>query len=92
LERALDFSVQLEMTATGLKLCGYTGLSSTTRAANFRRTSPSRIITNAFPRESVSLFTEPKDISSRLLEFYDNIFATLAAELRRVAVHRPARH
>ena len=26
LERVLDFSVQLEMSAAGLKLCGYTGL------------------------------------------------------------------
>ena len=26
LERAMDFSAQLEMSATGLKLCGYTGL------------------------------------------------------------------
>jgi len=83
LERTLDFSVQLEMTATGLKLCGYTGLLNDARGqfqANFAESHHHKRI----PTRIVSLFTEPKDISSRLLEFYENIFATLAAELRRV--------
>ena len=83
LERALDFSVQLAMTATGLKLCGYTGLLNDARGqfqANFAESHHHKRI----PTRIVSLFTEPKDISSRLLEFYDQIFAVLAAELRRL--------
>ena len=83
LERVLDFSVQLEMTATSLKLCGYTGLLNDARGqfmANFAEPHHHKRI----PARVVSLFREPKDISSRLLEFYGGVFAALEAELRRV--------
>lgn len=82
LERVLDFSVQLEMGANGLKLCGYTGLLNDARGqfqANFAESHHHKRI----PARIVSLFVEPKDISSRLLEFYDEVFTALAAELRR---------
>jgi uncharacterized ferritin-like protein (DUF455 family) len=83
LERELDFSVQLEMGANGLKLCGYTGLLNDARGqfqANFAESHHHKRI----PIKVVSCFKEPKDISSRLLEFYDEIFVALEAELRRV--------
>lgn len=83
LERAMDFSVQLEMSERGLKLCGYTGLLNDTRGqfqANFAESHHHKRI----PAKVISLFREPKDISSRLLEFYDGIFTALEAELRRV--------
>jgi uncharacterized ferritin-like protein (DUF455 family) len=83
LERLMDFSVQLEMTPNGLKLCGYTGLLTDARgqfAANFAEPHHHQRI----PAQVVSLFTGPKDISSRLLEFYDGVFAALENELRRV--------
>ncbi|MEI8291976.1 MAG: hypothetical protein WCH99_21100, partial [Verrucomicrobiota bacterium] len=88
LERVLDFSAQLEMTATGLKLCGYTGLLNDTRGqfiANFAEPHHHKRI----PARVVSLFREPKDISSRLLELYGGIFAALEAELRRADFSGP---
>ena len=88
LERVLDFSVQLEMTATGLKLCGYTDLLNDARGqfiANFAEPHHHKRI----PARVISLFREPKDVSSRLLEIYDGIFAALEAELRRVDFSGP---
>jgi len=82
LEREMDFSVQLEMGASGLKLCGYTGLLNDARGqfvANFAESHHHKRI----PMKIVSLFREPADISNRLLEFYGEIFAGLEAELRR---------
>jgi uncharacterized ferritin-like protein (DUF455 family) len=83
LERVLDFSVQLEMSAGGLKLCGYTGLLNDARGqfqANFAEPHHHKRI----PARVVMLFREPKDISTRLLEFFGDIFAALEVELRRV--------
>ena len=82
LERGLDFSVQLEMTARGLKLCGYTGLLNDARGqfvANFAESHHHKRI----PAKIVSLFREPADISQRLLDFYGETFAALEVELRR---------
>jgi len=83
LERLADFSVQLEMGVNGLKLCGYTGLLNDARGqfvANFAEPHHHKRI----PAKIISLFREPKDISTRLLEFYGEIFAVLETELRRV--------
>ncbi len=83
LERVLDFSVQLEMSERGLKLCGYTGLINDARGqfqANFAESHHHKRI----PIKVVSLFREPVDISARLLEFYDGIFAALEDELRKL--------
>ena len=83
LERVLDFSGQLEMSASGLKLCGYTGLLNDARGqfqANFAEPHHHKRI----PARVVGLFREPKDISTRLLEFYSEIFTALEVELRRV--------
>jgi len=82
LERLRDFSAQLEMTERGLKLCGFTGLRTDARGqfvANFAEPHFHRRI----PAAIVALFREPKDVSTRLLEFYDATFAALKAELRR---------
>ncbi len=83
LEREIDFSIQLEMTVQGLKLCGYTGLLNDARGqfqANFAEPHHHKRI----PARVISLFREPKDISTRLLDFYGDIFAALEAELRRL--------
>ncbi len=83
LEREMDFSIQLEMTAHGLKLCGYTGLFNDARGqfqANFAEPHHHQRI----PAKIISRFREPANISHRLLEFYGGIFAALEAELRRV--------
>ena len=83
LERDLDFSVQLEMTANGLKLYGYTGLQCDARGqfvANFAESHHHKRI----PAKIISRFTEPKDISNQLLEFYGEVFAALEIELRKI--------
>ena len=82
LERVLDFSIQLEMSADGLKLCGYTGLLNDAKGqfqGNFAESHHHKRI----PTKVVTLFREP-DISNRLLELYAGIFTALEAELRRV--------
>ena len=73
LERELDFSAQLEM---GPQLNDARGQFQ----ANFAEPHHHQQI----PAKVVALFREPKDISSRLLEFYGEIFAALEDELRRV--------
>jgi uncharacterized ferritin-like protein (DUF455 family) len=83
LERELDFSVQLEMTSDGLKLCGYTGLLTDSRGqfqANWAESHHHKRI----PASVVALFPEPPDISNRLLGLYAEIFKVLEVELRRV--------
>ena len=83
LERLLDFSVQLEMTAGKLKLCGFTGLQCDARGqfiANFAEAHHHKRI----PAKVISQFNAAADISGRLLEFYGEIFAALETELRRV--------
>ena len=88
LERAGDFSVQLEMTVNGLKLHGYTGLLNDARGqfqANFAEPHHHKRI----PSRIVSLFREPADISNRLLNFYGEIFAQLGPELCRAGFTGP---
>ena len=83
LERVQDFSVQLEMTPTGLKLCGYTGLINDARGqfvANFAEPHHHKRI----PARVATCFREAADVSGRLLEFYGGVFAALETELHRV--------
>jgi uncharacterized ferritin-like protein (DUF455 family) len=83
LDRLLDFSVQLEMGACGLKLCGYTGLINDARGqfqANFAEPHHHKRI----PARVISLFAGPPDISQRLLDFYGDLFSALEKELRAV--------
>ena len=83
LERVQDFSAQLEMTAQGLKLCGFTGLLNDARGqfiANYAESHHHKRI----PVTVISHFRGPADISNRLLALYGEIFSALEAELRRV--------
>ncbi len=89
LERAQDFSVQLEMGAGGLKLCGFTGLVNDARGqfvANYAESHHHKRI----PARVLACFREPADTSGRLLALYDGIFARLEAALRAVAFTGPA--
>jgi len=88
LERLQDFSVQLEMSERGLKLCGFTGLHCDARGqfiANFAEPHHHKRI----PAKVISQFQAAADISGLLLEFYAEIFAALETELRRVAFTGP---
>ena len=88
LERAVDFSVQLEMTSTGLKLCGYTGLLNDGRgqfhgnwAAPHHERRP--------PAQVTALFPSLPDIASRVQRLYTDVFALLEKKLRAVAYLGP---
>ena len=82
LERVLDFSVQLEMSDEGIKLCGYTGLLNDARGqfqANVALPGHQKKI----PANLIALFDEPPDIAQRLHALYAEIFNLLEEELRR---------
>jgi uncharacterized ferritin-like protein (DUF455 family) len=82
LERELDFSVQLEMSDEGLKLCGYTGLINDARGqfqANVALPGHQKKI----PLNLIALLPEPPDIAQRLHALYADIFSLLEEELRR---------
>jgi uncharacterized ferritin-like protein (DUF455 family) len=88
LQRLQDFSVQLEMTGEGLKLCGFTGLLNDARGqfvANFAEPRHHKRI----PAAVVAQFQRAADVSGVLLEFYDGVFAQLERELRAVSFVGP---
>jgi len=81
LERVQDFSVQLEMTTDGLKLCGFTGLVTDPRGqfvANFAESH----FHKRLPAKVISCFRAAADISGQLLKFYGEVFEQLEAALR----------
>ncbi len=83
LEREVDFSVQLEMGARELKVCGYTGLLNDAKGqfqANWAETNFAKRV----PAGVSALFEAVPDISGRLHRFYSEIISTLEAELRAV--------
>ncbi|MCW5553990.1 MAG: DUF455 family protein [Verrucomicrobiae bacterium] len=82
LERELDFSVQLEMTPAGLKLCGYTGLLNDAKGQFVGNWAEPHYRTR-IPAKVVARFHAPPDISRRLLQLYADIFVVLETELRR---------
>ena len=88
LERELDFSVQLEMSEDGLKLCGYTGLINDAKGqfqANVALPGHQKKI----PANLIALFHEPPDIAQRLHALYAEIFSLLEEELRRAKFFGP---
>ncbi|MBI4663096.1 MAG: DUF455 family protein [Verrucomicrobia bacterium] len=87
LERELDFSIQLEMTRGGLRLCGYTGLINDRKgqfqanwaAPNYDRRPPSQVadLLRGGPGSAVI------DGSSQLQRLYAEVFRLLEEALRR---------
>jgi len=88
LERALDFSVQLEMTDDGLKLCGYTGLINDAKG-QFRANTAAPGHQKKIPADLIALFPEPPDIAQRLHALYAEVFALLEEALRRASYLGP---
>jgi hypothetical protein len=89
LERVADFSVQVEMTAGGLELCGFTGLVNDARGqfeANYAEPHYPRRL----PARVVGGFPGPADIAGRLLGLYEEILARLETEFRAVDFRGPA--
>jgi hypothetical protein len=83
LERAVDFSVQLEMGPHGLKLCGYTGLINDAKGqfqANWAESHHHKRI----PARVLALFRAPADLANRFQRLYAEVFARLEARLGEV--------
>ena len=81
LERAMDFSAQLEMSAAGLKLCGYTGLINDAKGqfqANWAEPKHER----AFPSAVLSALGVTPRAGNEIQIFFTNLFAALEKELR----------
>ena len=81
LERALDFSVQLEMTPGGLKLCGFTGLIND-RKGQFLANWAAPNYARRLPASVAALFPGPADLAARLHRLYADIISRLEQELR----------
>jgi uncharacterized ferritin-like protein (DUF455 family) len=81
LERELDFSMQLEMSDDGLKLCGYTGLINDAKG-QFRANVATPGFQKKIPANLIELFSEPPDIAQQLHALYEDIFALLEEKLR----------
>ena len=81
LEREMDFSVQLEMTSRGLKLCGYTTLIND-RRGQFQANGAAPNHGQRLPGAVAAFFREPRDISARLHAAYAEIFTLIEAGLR----------
>ena len=88
LERVQDFSVQLEMTPDGLKLCGYTGLLNDAKG-QFKGNWAEAHHHKRIPAHVVAQFGEPADVSGRLLNFYADVLLLLEGELRRAGFAGP---
>ena len=88
LERMRDFSVQLEMTSDGLRLCGFTGLINDARG-QFQGNSAAPKFERRIPQDVIWLFPEPPDIATRLHRLYADIFTLLEAELQRTGFLGP---
>jgi uncharacterized ferritin-like protein (DUF455 family) len=88
LEREMDFSAQLEMTADGLKLCGYTGLFND-RKGQFQANSAAPNHARQIPAAVTSLMSAPADFVARLHGLYARLFAALEIELRAAGFSGP---
>lgn len=88
LDRVLDFSVQLEMNARGLKLSGFTGLINDARGqfiANFAEPH----FHQRLPVRVIAKFRAAADVSGYLLAMYEEIFSRLESELRAAGFSGP---
>lgn len=88
LERVRDFSVQLEMTASGLKVCGHTGLINDARG-QFRANWAAPNFARRLPAAVVAEFAAPPGISAHLQHCFDELRSRLESELRAVGFLGP---
>ena len=88
LERVVDFSVQLEMEAGGLKLIGYTGLR-TDKRGQFMANWAEPEFARRLPGEVLAAFRDDPAASRRLPRFYLELLPLLESELRQVGYQGP---
>jgi uncharacterized ferritin-like protein (DUF455 family) len=89
LERVVDFSAQLEMTADGLRLCGYTGLHNDAKG-QFQANTAAPGYQKKIPARVLACFPEPADIASQGHRLFAEIFSALENEFRRADYLGPA--
>jgi uncharacterized ferritin-like protein (DUF455 family) len=82
LQRQVDFSVQLEMKLSGLKLVGYTGLLNDSKG-QFRGNWTWPGFTRRICLDLQRLFPRIPDISRKVLSLYSEIVLVLEEELRK---------
>lgn len=83
LERELDFSVQLEMTGDGLKLCGYTGLLNDAKGQFLGNWAEPKF-ERKLPAAATSLLGFRPAPGNRAQILFARLIAALEAELRAV--------
>jgi uncharacterized ferritin-like protein (DUF455 family) len=81
LERLADFSVQLEMTASGLELIGYAGLLNDVRG-QFQANYAAPDFSRRLPAAVTDCFRGHAEALRRLPRLYPELLPRLAAELR----------
>lgn len=83
LDRIVDFSVQLEMTSSGLRLCGFTGLATSSNGqfhANWAESHHHKRI----PSVVIAPFSDVPAISRHLITCYEQLRLALEGELRHL--------
>lgn len=88
LERVVDFSMQVEMTARGLELVGFTGLE-TDLAGRFRANRAGPRPANRPPAGVLACFPRVPDIGRRLEACFARVRSELGTELQRVGYRGP---
>jgi hypothetical protein len=81
LERLVDFSAQLEMEPTGLRLLGYTGLVTDARGQFLANTAAPNFA-RALPPAVLDCFREQRGAAGELREVFDALFRGLESELK----------
>ena len=88
LERLVDFSVQLEMEDSGLRLIGYTGLTNDIKG-QFQANRAAPDAARRLPSAVTDLFRGDHDAAARMPRFYPAILPLLEVELRKVGHRGP---
>jgi uncharacterized ferritin-like protein (DUF455 family) len=88
LDRVLDFSAQLEMTAAGLKLCGYTGLLNDARG-QFQGNWAEPKFDKSFPAAVLTSLQVTPRAGNEIQVFFNALFKSLEVELRAVGFLGP---
>jgi uncharacterized ferritin-like protein (DUF455 family) len=88
LERVVDFSVQLEMGADGLKLIGYTGLTND-RKGQFQANWAAPDYARKLPAAVTDCFPEITNASGTLHRLFEELRTQLEAELRGTTYRGP---
>ena len=88
LERVVDFSVQLEMESSGLKLIGYTGLINDAKG-QFQANTAAPNFARALPPAVLACFREQPDASALLRRSFNALVTRLEAELKSAEYRGP---